>query len=315
VLTSLSPVDSPLGVPVGFGVGTGVTRVSAVRDDALWAEHAGFSSIWVSQILGIDPIVAVAAVATDAPGLTGFGTSVVPLAGRHPLALAAQARTAQDATDGRFTLGVGPSHAMVTEGFYGESYDRAFSRTKEFLEALVPLLHGEACDVTGEQLEAHGWLTIEADPVPLLLAALGPRMLDLAGRMADGTTVGSCGPTTISRYIAPVIRAAADSAGRPTPRIQAMVSVAVTDDPGRIRAESEAADQLYASLPSYRRVLDLEGVATGADLVLTGSVDQIADGLAGYVEAGATELRITVATSDPVAVDATRVGLSGLLSG
>jgi len=302
-------------VPIGFGVGTGVTRVSTVRDQAIWADEAGFSSIWVSQILGVDPIVAVAAVAADAPGLVGLGTSVVPLAGRHPLALAAGARTAQDATGGRFTLGVGPSHAMVTEGFYGESYERAFSRTEEFLEALVPLLRGELCDVTGEQIEAHGWLTIESEPVPLLLAALGPRMLDLAGRTADGTTVGSCGPRTIARHIAPVLGAAADAAGRPPPRIQAMVSVAVTDDPDGIRREAEASDQLYASLPSYRRVLDLEGVATGADLVLAGSLDLIAEGLARYVAAGATELRIGIGTADPAVVDATRAGLSALLSG
>ncbi len=151
------------------------------------------------------------------PGLSGLGTSVVPLVGRHPLALAAQSLTAQAALDGRFTLGVGPSHALVTEGFFGEPYDRPFTRTAEFVAALAPLLRGGTADVAGDIVETHGWLTIESDPCPLLLAALGPRMLDLAGRVADGTTVGSCGPRTIATHIAPAIGAAADGAGRPAP--------------------------------------------------------------------------------------------------
>ena len=306
---------NPFGVSVGYGAGTGLTGVDQVRSEARWAAGAGFDSFWVSQILGVDPIVALAAIAADVPGLAELGTSVVPLAGRHPLALAAQARTAQDALAGRFTLGVGPSHAMVSEGFYGESYARPFTRTAEFLEALVPLLHGEPAEVTGELVEAHGWLTIDAPPVPLLLAALAPRMLDLAGLVAEGTTVGSCGPRTIAEHIAPAIGAAAADAGRPPPRIQAMVSVAVTDDPGPVRAEAAAGDALYAALPAYRRVLDLEGVASGADLLLAGSVERIAEGLGAYVDAGATELRVLIGSSDEVVRNATRGALVELLGG
>lgn len=304
-----------LGVPVGYGAGTGMTSVDQVRAEARWAAGAGFDSFWVSQILGVDPIVALAAVGSDVPGLAELGTSVVPLSGRHPLALAAQARTAQDALGGRFTLGVGPSHAMVSEGFYGESYARPFTRTGEFLEALVPLLRGDPVDVTGELVEAHGWLTIDAAPVPLLLAALAPRMLDLAGRVAEGTTVGSCGPGVIAGHIAPVINAAADGAGRSAPRIQAMVSVAVTDDPGAVRAEAAAEDALYAALPAYRRVLDLEGVDSGADLVLAGSVERIVEGLGAYVDAGVTELRLGIGTRDERVRNATRDALAGLLGG
>jgi F420-dependent oxidoreductase-like protein len=302
-------------VPVGFGAGTGITSVSRLRSEAKWAARAGFASFWVSQILGVDPIVALAATAADGAGFAEVGTSVVPLVGRHPLALAAQARTAQSALGGRFTLGVGPSHAMVSEGFYGQPFDRPFARTTEFLSALAPLLRGAAVDVTGSQVETHGWLTIDAAPVPLLLAALGPRMLDLAGRVADGTTVGSCGPRTIAGHIIPPLMAAAADSGRPPPRVQAMVSVAVTDDPGSVRTEAAAADALYASLPSYRRVLDLEGVATGADLLLAGSIERIVDGLGEYVAAGATELRILIGSSDESVRDATRDGLEALFGG
>ncbi len=308
-------MTNPWGVPVGYAAGTGVTGVDRVRADAGWAAGAGFSSLWVSQIFGVDPVVALAAVGAAGDGLGELGTSVVPLAGRHPLALAAQARTAQSALGGRFTLGVGPSHAMVSEGFYGEPFDRPFTRTREFLAALAPLLAGETADVPGELVETHGWLTIDADPVPLLLAALGPRMLDLAGRVADGTTLGSCGPRTIASHIVPVLAAAAADAGRPPPRVHALVQVAVTDDPGTVHERAVEAEALYAQLPSYRRVLDLEGVASPADLLVAGTVDRIVDGVGAYVDAGVTDLRLAVGSSDEAVVAATREALGQLLAG
>ena len=306
---------NPFGVPVGFGAGTGLTTTDQVRAQARWAEAAGFDSFWVSQIFGVDPIVALATVGGDGSGLARLGTSVVPLAGRHPLALAAQARTAQSALDGRFVLGVGPSHAMVSEGFFGEPYDRPFTRTREFLSALAPLLRGESIDLRGDIVEAHGWLTIDSTPCPILLAALGPRMLDLAGRTTAGTTISSCGPRTIATHIAPIINAAAADEGRPAPQIQAMVEVAVTTDPAAARAESVESGQLYAALPAYRRVLDLEGVESGADLLLAGSIDQIVDGLRSYVDAGATELRLCIGSSQEQVIGSTRDAIGNLLAG
>lgn len=302
-----------LGVPIGYGAGTAMASVGQVRDAARGAAGAGFDSFWVSQAFGVDPIVALAAIAADVPQFAELGTSVVPLAGRHPLALAAQARTAQSALHGRFTLGIGPSHRTVVEGFFGESYERPFTRTVEFLDALVPLLRGEPADVTGEQLAVHGWLTIDADPCPVLLAALGPRMLELAGRLTAGTTVGSCGPRTIASHVAPIITAAA--AGRPAPRIMALVSVAVTDDPAGAHAEAAERGRVYAELPSYRRALDREGVHSPADLLLAGPIDRIVEGLAAYVEAGATDLRIVFDTSDERVRNATRDAFAELLTG
>lgn len=284
-----------LGVRIGYGVGTGATSVAHVREEARWAADAGFDSFWVSQVFGVDPIVALAAVADAVPQLSELGTSVVPLAGRHPLALAAQARTAQSAAAGRFTLGIGTSHQMVVEGFFGESYDRPFSRTSEFLDALLPLLEGRPADVEGTHVFAKGWLTIDTEACPVLLAALGPRMLELAGRRTDGTSVGSCGPRAIATHVAPTIRAAAERAGRPDPRIVALVSVCITDDVDALREHGRRQSQLYDSFPSYRRMLDLEGVASGADLIVAGSADDVTEGLAGYADAGTSDLRIAIA--------------------
>ncbi len=301
------------GVRYGYGAGTGISSVDQVRDEAVWAAQAGFKSFWLSQVFGVDPIVALAAVGATVPELAELGTSVVPLAGRHPLALAAQARTAQSALEGRFTLGIGTSHQMVVEGFFGESYDRPFSRVSEFLDALIPLLDGHSADVAGEQVFAKGWLTIDADPCPILLAALGPRMLELAGRLTAGTSVGSCGPRTIATHIAPAINAAAERAGRPPPRIVALVGVCVTDDPEGVRAHGREQARLYDSFPSYRKALDREGVLSGADLTLAGSIDDISEGLDTYATAGATDLRVAISARNEDERLATREGLAQLL--
>lgn len=303
-----------LGVRLGYGAGTGLTSVQQVRDEAVWASTVGFESFWVSQVFGVDPIVALAAVGEATPDLKELGTSVVPIAGRHPLALAAQARTAQSALQGRFTLGVGTSHQMVVEGFFGESYERPFSRASEFLEALIPLLEGRPTDLAGEQVFARGWLTIDADPCPVLLAALGPRMLELAGRATAGTSVGSCGPKTIATHIAPIIIDAADRAGRPPPRIVALVSVCVTDDPEGLREHGRRQSRLYDSFPSYRRTLDREGVESGADLTLAGSFDDIIQGLSAYAEAGATDLRISIGGRNDDERTGTRSALAAALA-
>lgn len=297
---------------VGFAGGTSLSSIDAVRADALWAAEAGFDSYWVSFVVGVDPLVALAVVADDVPEME-LGTSVVPTVGRHPIALAQQARTVQQACEGRFTLGIGPSHQIVAEAMYGETWDRPLQRSREYLEALAPLCAGEPCAVDGAQITAHTTLDIPSAPVPLILAALGPRMLELAGRLTDGTHVGQTGPRTIASHTAPILRAAAEAAGRPEPRIIALVNVCVTDDPIAARAAAAPGAANYAALPSYRAMLDREGIEDPTDLILAGSIDEISAGLARYVEAGATDLRLGVAAPDAAHAAATRDGLAELI--
>ena len=304
-------INNPLGVPLGWGAGTDINSIEELRAEARFAARAGFDALWVSQIFGVDPVVALAAVADEVGPLAEVGTSVVPIYGRHPLALAAMARTAQSALDGRFTLGIGPSHAMVVEGFFGQSYERPYTYTAEFVDALDPLLRGEPCDVDGDQMTAKGWLNVESEPVPILLAALGPRMLDLAGHRCAGTSLGpGMSPAVIEEHIAPRIRAAAAAVGRPEPRIKALVTVAVTEDPERLIAEQRDATALYAGLPAYRRVLDLAGLESPADVLIAGTMKDIADGMADYVRSGATELRLGVV---PAVAEETKAALTDWL--
>lgn len=303
--------DDP-GVRVGLAGGTQLSSIDAVRADAIWAAEAGFDSYWVSHVVGVDPLVALAVVANDVPEIE-LGTSVVPTVGRHPIALAQLARTTQQACGGRFTLGVGPSHQIVAEAMYGETWERPFARTSEYLNALVPLCAGEPCAVNGAQVTAHTTLDIPTAPVPVILAALGPRMLELAGRMTDGTHVGQTGPRTIASHTAPLLRAAAADAGRPDPRIIALVNVCVTEDPVGVRAAAAAGAASYAVLPSYRAMLDREGIEDPTDLILAGSIEEISDGLAAYVEAGATDLRLGVLAPETHLAAATRDALAELI--
>lgn len=303
------------GIRWGLAGGTQLRTVAEVREHARYADTAGFDGFWVSHAMAVDPVVALAAVADDAPGLGEAGTSVVPLYGRHPMGLAQAARTAQTAWNGRFTLGVGPSHRMLAEGVLGLSWDHPLAFTREFLAGLQPLLAGQPADVTGTQLTTRAALDITAAPTPVLLAALGPRMLELAARAADGTTVGQCGPKTIASYIRPVLDAAAEAAGRPGPlRVMALVRICVTDDPAPAYALAQQIGAVYKVLPSYAAVLAREGLTEPADLFLIGSWDHVAEGLAAYAAAGATDLRIEVCAPDVGTRDATRAALAAHLT-
>lgn len=305
-----------LGVRFGFAGGTQRSTVQSVIDDVAWASQAGFDSYWLSYVVGVDPLVALPLAAHA--GDIELGTSVVPTVGRHPIALAQLARTAQQACEGRFTLGIGPSHQIVVEGLYGKTWARPAARVAEYLEALVPLCAGEPAAVNGEQITAHMTLDVPCAPVPVVLAALGPRMLELAGRMTAGTHVGQTGPKTIASHTAPTIRQAAADAGRGEPRIIALVNLCVaTDDADRsaIREAAAPGAANYAALPSYQAMLEREGVDDAVDLILVGSMDEIAEGLASYADAGATDLRLGIAAPDDARRQATLDALAEFLEG
>lgn len=288
--------------------------MTEVREVMSFADGAGFDSLWISHNMGVDPIVALAAGADSAPNLSEVGTSVVPLYGRHPIGLAQMSRTAQSALDGRFTLGIGPSHARMVEHALGMSWNRPFAFTSQFLDGLLPLLDGQPADVEGSELTARADLAIEAAPTPVLVAALGPRMLDMAGQRVAGTTLGQCGPKTISDYIVPRLSEAAEKAGRPAPRVMALVRLCVTDDHDAAYRQAQEVGAFYRDLPSYAAVLAREGLEDPADLHLIGSWEQVLDGLGHYAQAGVTDLRIEVVAPSGADRETTREHLAAYLS-
>jgi F420-dependent oxidoreductase-like protein len=304
-----------LGVRWGLAGGVAISTVDEARDVARYAVAAGFDSLWISHANAVDPIVALAAVAADTVGLAEVGTSVVPLYGRHPIGLAQLARTAQSALDGRFTLGIGAASRGAVGASMGLAWERPLAYTREFIAGMQPLLAGASANVEGTQVTTRAELNISAAGTPILLAALGPKMLELAGATVDGTTLGQCGPRTIASYVAPTLRAAADAAGRPAPRIMALIRICVTDDVAPAYALARETAARYRTVPSYQRVQDMEGLAEPADLHLIGTWERVLDGLGEYAAAGVTDYRLEVAAPDAASRDATRAALAAHLGG
>ena len=222
----------------------------------------GFSSYWVSQIFGHDALTLLAVIGREVPDIE-LGTAVVPTYPRHPMVLAGQALTTNAAASGRLVLGIGLSHQIVIEGMWGYSFDKPARHMREYLSVLMPLIRGEAISVEGETLTARGQVTVPgSSPMPVVLAALAPRMLELAGSVADGTLTWCTGPATLESHVIPSINAAADKAGRDTPRVIAGLPVCVTDDKDAARERIAKVLAIYPTLPSYKAMLDKEGVAT-----------------------------------------------------
>jgi len=201
---------------IGVNGGGGINRLEDALEQAHAAQRDGFASYWLSQISGIDALTALAVIGREVPEIE-LGTAIVPTYPRHPSILAAQALTVQAAIGGRLVLGIGPSHKMLVEGMLGYSYDRPYTHTREYNEVLSTLLRGEPVNLQGEQITARGAVGVEAEPPPVLIAGLGPRMLALAGSEADGTVTWMCGIKTVREHIVPRVRAAAEAAGRPAP--------------------------------------------------------------------------------------------------
>ena len=302
-----------LGVRWGLAGGTALTSIAEVRAVARFADAAGFDSLWISHANAVDPIVALASVVDDMPNLLEVGTSVVPLYGRHPIGVAQLARTAQSALGGRFTLGIGAASKGAVSSSMGLSWDKPLAYTSEFLDGLQPLLAGQPVDTDGTQVTTHSQLNITAADTPILLAALGPKMLALAGARVAGTTLGQCGPRTIATYVAPTLQAAADAAGQASPRIMALIRICVTDDRDGAFTLAQETAQMYRRVPSYAAVQDKEGLKDPAELHLIGTWDDVLEGLVAYAQAGVTDFRLEVAAHNLDAREATREALAGHL--
>jgi F420-dependent oxidoreductase-like protein len=251
----------------------------------------GFTSLWSSQIFGPDTLTVLALVGRELRDLD-LGTAVVPIQPRHPSMMAAQARTVQEAIGGHLSLGVGLSHQAIVEGLWGISFDRPGTYMHEYLNALAPMLRGEKVNVQGERVKAVTMGPIgpkDAAAPSLLVAALGPRMLEMAGALTDGTLLWMTGRQTIASHIAPTIRAAAAKAGRKEPRVVCSLPMAVTTDPEGARERLNTEYAIYATLPSYAAMLEREGAKTPGDVSLIGSKEQVLEQLNELAEAGVTE--------------------------
>lgn len=280
------------------------------------SEAQGAYGVWVPQVFGWDAITAVTAAAARTSRVR-LGTAVLPTHPTHPLAMAATAMSVQAASCGRFTLGIGASHQFLVEGAWGGSYARPVQRMRDYLSALQPAMAGQIVDVSTDLLTARTIRPLALpgiDPPPVLLAALGERMLALAGHSADGTITWLTGPKTLREHVAPVLLAAADHHDRPKPRIVAALPVCVTGSPDAARDMARSHFGHYATVPSYRSVLGREGVADISDIALIGAEDRVGEQLDALRAAGVDEFA-ACAFGDAQSVARTHEFLSSLGSG
>jgi 5,10-methylenetetrahydromethanopterin reductase len=292
------------GEPAGIDEAVNAARTVAEQ---------GFAGYWIPQIFGLDALTTLAIVGREVPGIE-LGTAVVPTYPRHPMMLAAQALTTQVASHGRLALGIGLSHKIVIENMFGYSFEKPVRHMREYLTILMSLIHTGGASFTGETVSANGAINIPgATPCPVLVAALGPKMLELAGTMADGTLTWMTGAVTLAELTVPTITRAAAAANRPAPRIGASLPVCVTSDPDAARARAAKVFQIYGVLPSYRAMLDREGSAGPEDAALIGSETEVKAQIDRVAAAGVTDFVANEFAADPDEKTRTRELLGSML--
>jgi F420-dependent oxidoreductase-like protein len=272
--------------------GSGQT-VDRIIGQAERAEADGFTSLWYSSGTAGDPLVAIA-LAGRATSTIELGTSVLQTYTCHPALQASRAAAVVAAIDtpGRFTLGVGPSHRPVVEGMQGLAYDTPGRHTDEYVQIVTALLRGEPVRFAGEEfrVNAAAPALVDGAPVPVLVAALAPRLLRVAGQYSAGTITWMANATSIERFVAPRIRKAAADAGRPEPRIVAGLPVAVHDDDAEAKAVAAEAFAMYGTLPNYQRILAHGDAAGPGDAAIVGNEASVTGQIEALFAAGATDV-------------------------
>ena len=278
---------------VRIGIFAGDTAGRVVDDvvaEAQGVADDGFAGYWIPNIFGLDALTVLAVVSREVPRIE-LGTAVVPTYPRHPLTMAQTALTVQAISGNRLVLGIGLSHQVIVENMWGLSFEKPVRHMREYLEIVTSVLQAGRVDFDGETMSAHGGINASgAEPVPVLVAALGTRMLELAGRVAQGTITWMTGPATLADHTVPTITRAAEAAGRPAPRIAAGLPVLVTDDADAGRARAATVFQAYGAMPSYRAMIDREGAAEPADIAVIGNETAVRAELERVADTGVTDL-------------------------
>ena len=275
-----------------IGLTASATTVDAAVRQAKQAEADGFASLWFASPLLGDPIAAMI-VAGQATTRIELGTAVLQTYTSHPVLQANRFAAAAQAvgTAGRLTLGVGPSHRPVIESL-GYDYDSVVEHTEDYVRIVGSLLAGNPVKFAGPQLRASAKPPARPgdQPIPVLVGALGPQLLDLAGAHADGTVTWLANTHAVQHFVAPRLRRAAADAGRPAPRIVVGLPVGVHDDIDEARAAVQQQLAFYGSLPNYRRIMRRGNAAGPEDVAILGDERSVTDQIDALFAAGATDL-------------------------
>lgn len=287
-----------VGLMVGPERGRYAAKVERLRADARWAEDAGLASIWIPQIPDDFDALTAVAIAGAATTRIEIGTAVVPVQPRHPISIAQQALSVQAVCEGRLALGLGVSHHWIIEDMLGLAYEHPAATMRAYLDVLDAAFRGPGMvDVENEMFRVHNPLDItDLAPTPVLLAALGPLMLQLAGERTDGTILWMADERAIGTHIAPTINRAAEAAGRPAPRVIAGIPVCLCGD-GEVDVAAARANRILAEAemsPNYQRLLDHGDARNVGDILAAGSEATIERRLGAFADAGVTDISIRV---------------------
>ncbi|MGV0035685.1 MAG: TIGR03564 family F420-dependent LLM class oxidoreductase [Candidatus Azotimanducaceae bacterium WSBS_2022_MAG_OTU7] len=269
-------------------------------------EAAGLDNVWLANIFGFDAISTLAIIGRETDRI-GLGTAVTPTYPRHPTAIAQQALTTAAASKNRFTLGIGLSHQVVIENMLGMSYAKPAKHMREYLEVLMPLTRGETVNFDGEQYSVHG-LALDvpgADRMPVVVAALGPVMLKIAAELADGTNTWMVGPKTMADHIVPGL-------GRSDGIVVGGVPIVLTTNVDQARETIGKNLVMYGQLPSYRAMLDREGVEGPQDIAIIGDENTLRGEIKRFEDAGVTDFNAAIMGIEDGAYDRTLAFLSSM---
>jgi 5,10-methylenetetrahydromethanopterin reductase len=283
-------------------VDTFVQTLAGLRDE-------GFRRVWLAQLPYDPDLTTLLAAALREVDTIEVGSGVIPIQVQHPMQLAQRALTLNVISGGRFTLGIGMSHRMVTEQMWGVSWDKPVRQMRDYLDCLLPLLAGQPAEMEGEFWTTRGSLQIPGAPTPdVYIAALGPQMLRLAGRRTAGTLTWMTGPKTLAEHVGPSLREAAAEAGRAESavRVAASLPVSVTDDVAGARARAAEEFAIYGQLPSYRAMLDREGYSGPEDAAIIGDEKTVSERLDELSGAGVDEFAAAVFDASPEVRERTR---------
>jgi F420-dependent oxidoreductase-like protein len=287
-----------IGVMIGPERGRYSTKVDRLRADARWAEEAGLATVWIPQIPDEFDALTAATLAGAETSRIEIGTAVVPVQLRHPVALAQQALSTQAVCGGRLSLGLGVSHHWVIDEMLGLPYEHLAPTMRAHLDVVEPALRGPGLvDVRNELFRVHSPVDVtDITPTPVLLAALGPAMLRLAGERTDGTILWLADERAIATHVAPRITRAAEAAGRPAPRIVAGVPVCLCRD-DEVDAAVERTNRILAEAevsPNYQRLLDHGDARNVGDILAAGGEAAIEKRLRSFADAGVTDVSVRV---------------------
>jgi F420-dependent oxidoreductase-like protein len=278
-------------------------KASQLAEDAAAAERAGFDSIWLPQIPGdFDAFVAIT-LAAQATERIELGTAVVPIQTRHPIAMAQEVMSVQAVAEGRFSLGIGVSHDWVIRDQLGLPFERPAHLMRDYLEVLSPALRGPgSVDVENDRFRVHSPMDVtDWGPNPVLLAALGPRMLRIAGEHASGTVLWLADERAVGEHVVPRITSAAAEAGRPEPRVVAGIPVALCPNDEVDAARDWANRVLGHSVhcDSYQQLLDRGDARSEGDILAAGDESAVAKRIQAFKDAGTTDLAVRVLALGP----------------